>query len=1421
MKYHFLALGLLLMAEAVAAQPAALQGFAYEERPVAPSGQEWQSPELLALNKEQSQAWGFHFPTEEAARCVLPERGAYWQSLDGTWKFHWCRTPEERAKGFEAPAYDVTTWDDIEVPGCWNVQGIQKDGSLKYGVPIYVNQKVIFEHQVAVDDWRGGVMRKPRNPQWTVNEFPNEVGSYRRTFTVPADWAGRTVFINFDGVDSFFYLWVNGHYVGFSKNSRNTSSFDITRFLRKSGEQVVAVEVYRNSDGSFLEAQDMFRLPGIFRSTYLTSVPQVELADLIVRTTGISGDRATLDVQSQVRCHGDQKTQKKLEKELSQLTTEYRYYPVQLYSDKVEGEGRVYTPGAPVEGIRLWSAEQPNRYILTATLKDKKGRVLDARSTFFGIRTVEIRETPAEQDEFGLAGRYFYVNDRPVKLKGVNRHETNPWRGHAITVAQMEQEIFLMKQGNINHVRNSHYANDPRWYYLCDKYGIYLEDEANIESHEYYYGDASLSHPVEWRAAHVARNIEMVRAHVNAPSIVIWSLGNEAGPGDNFKAAYQAIKQFDTSRPVQYERNNDIVDMGSNQYPSVGWVQFAAKGGKGPKYPFHISEYAHSMGNAGGNLIDFWEAIETSNYVCGGAIWDWVDQAIAVPCQGNDELRMKNEESSFARIDDGKPYSSFRAEGAILHSSFFYGGDFGDLPNDGMFCMNGIMLPDLSPKPEYFDVKHVYQNVGVRLDSLFTVGNRYMARLLITNKNYFVPLDYVDISVVVVRDGFDVGRSTIPDDPQHGMAPIGPRATEPVTLPLTFAEDENPEAHCYDLRVEFLLRQDMPWAKKGYVQMAEQLPLWGAAEPSPIYEGYSRYNPVLSLSRDEAAGRTTVDATAGQTDDARISVVFDDQTGTIHSLAYAAPDEPAQTLIEPGCGPVVDALRAPVDNDNWYYQSWYNNGLHDLRHHVVARNAYKRPDGAVVLNYVVESRGTKGQIRGGSSGRYTIVPAGEGAPADFYFTSNIVWTVYPDGTIENQSAITGSDPKAVLPRLGFCLRLPTRFEADGSRLAYFGRGPQNNYADRKSGMFCHVYESTVRDQFVDFPKPQDMANREEVEWLSLTDATGHGLAFGALTGQMSTSVLPWSDLQLTTAAHPAELPESDHVYVHLDTKVTGLGGSSCGQGGPLEPDRVFADAHTFGFFIRPVQYVATASQHTRQAALAKLAEDLFPRMASGDLPIGITRAANGEARIIFNEFNGELVRYAVLPLDAKTPASAQLTRQGKTYGGEAIDLRKGGTVIAWHADRPDVRISRSFDKVESVPVTVLACSSEEPGENASNLVDGKPESIWHTAYGVTVTKYPHTVDFDCGEQLTVKGFTYLPRQDGSSNGNIKGYRVQLSADGKTWSDPVAEGEFPVGTSIQRVLFAQPQRARYLRLTALSAQNGLDFASGAEFNVLAE
>ena len=715
------ALALALTATATAD---VLKGFEYATAPADPDGTEWQSPERLSLNKRQPVARFFSFADVESARRVLPEHSSLWMSLNGTWKFNWVGNPGQRPMDFYKPTFDVSRWDNIEVPGSWNIQGLQNDGTQRYGTPIYVNQPVIFYHRVAVDDWKEGIMRTPPT-NWTVYRDRNEVGSYRRNFTIPADWTDKQIIIDFDGVDSFFYLWINGHYVGFSKNSRNTARFDITPYVHQ-GENIVAVEVYRSSDGSFLEAQDMFRLPGIFRTVALEAKPMTAIETLyITPDLDRSYNNGSLRVDLNLSNHTD--------KDLKGCYVEYILYANGLYSDgnvevqksqsskisikKLSAENLTTTISVPTP--KQWSAEAPWRYTLVAVFMDKKGNILDVASSYTGFRKVEIRDTPAGEDEFGKDGRYFYVNGKPVKLRGVNRHESHPAVGHALTHEMMEEDVFLMKRANINHVRDSHYPDDPYWYYLCDRYGIYLMDEANVESHEYYYGDASLSHPKEWEAAHVARNMEMVHQNYNHPSIVIWSMGNEAGPGKNFKAAYDAMKRFDKTRPVQYERNNNIADIGSSQYPSIPWVRGAVKGDYNIKYPYHINEYAHSMGNALGNFADYWEAMESSNFFMGGAIWDWVDQ------------------SMYNYTADGTRYLA-------------YGGDFGDTPNDGQFVMNGIIFGDRVPKPQYYEVKRVHQPLTATL----TAGGK---KIEVFNRNYFEPLRCT-MSMSLLIDGEPSGQ---------------------------------------------------------------------------------------------------------------------------------------------------------------------------------------------------------------------------------------------------------------------------------------------------------------------------------------------------------------------------------------------------------------------------------------------------------------------------------------------------------------------------------------------------------------------------------------------------------------------------------------------------------------------------------------
>ena len=1332
-----LTLGILFLFSLVA-KADGLPGFLYGSKE-GPDGTEWQNPEALSLNKEQPRAYLFPFANEEEALKVLPKGSSYYQNLDGIWKFHWVPSPDKRPKDFYQTDYDVSAWDDIKVPGCWNVQGLQKDGSMKYGVPIYVNQPVIFYHEVKEGDWREGVMRQPKDQRWTTCQYPNEVGSYRRTFTVPATWKGRKIYINFDGVDSFFYLWINGKYVGFSKNSRNTASFDITPYLNNKGENVVAVEVYRSSDGSFLEAQDMFRLPGIFRSTYLTSVPQVEINDLVVRTKSLQDGNAVLDIQMSIRQYG--------KKELAGLTTEYRYYPVRLYTDDIEGEGEIATSGQKLTGIKAWSAEAPYRYVLTATLKDKKGKVLDVRSTYFGFRTVEIKDTPASEDEFGLAGRYFYVNGKPVKLKGVNRHETNPTLGHAITREQMLEEVMLMKRGNINHVRLSHYSNDPYWYYLADKYGLYLEDEANIESHEYYYGKESLSHPKEWKAAHVARVMEAVRAHVNHPSIVIWSLGNEAGPGENFKAAYDAIKAFDTSRPVQYERNNNIVDMGSNQYPSVAWVQQVAKGKSNVKYPYHISEYAHSMGNSLGNLVDYWQAMESTNFFCGAAIWDWVDQAI----------------DTYTK--DGTKYMG-------------YGGDHGDWPNDGMFCMNGIMLPDLTPKPQYYEVKKVYQNVGVTLNEVKEVNGDKYASFKIFNKNYFEPItsDVYDIVAYLVCDG-----NKEEEEPILLTENIEPRKEVSYSH---IVDMDNPGE--YFLNVEFRLKKDMPWAKKGYVQMTEQLSLGDTRMPSDYNTGY--YRGVTQLKEEE--GKTVV---SGKD----FSVTFDNESGSLCGMEYKGKtllkDSPLQ----------LSAFRAPVDNDNWARNQWFQQGLYNLQHKVVGKPIIEHTEGGVVYiiyNVVSQAKGKGGvKYRDGKAGQpfeSVETPLGESEEGVISFTTTLAYSIYPDGKVDLASSIVTSNPDLALPRLGYEVKLPSQYD----QYTYYGRGPLNNYNDRKTGSFVGLYKSTVGEQFVNFPKPQSMGNREDVRWCALTDKEGDGLVFVSELDAISTSALPWSALQMTLAQHPYELPKSDGIYLHLDCKVNGMGGNSCGQGGPLKNDRVQGALHQMKLLLIPV---------TEEKEISG------PIIIRRGLPcpVAILRDKAGKVTI-----SGDPSAYS-----SEIPVYYRIDKGKATQYQEPFNFQQGGTITAWYKGGEDAPVSVTFDRIERVPVDVVYVSSEEGpgGEVAKNLVDNDPSTIWHTMYSITVPKYPHWIDFDCNETKTLKGFTYLPRQDGSPNGNIKGYKVQVSQDGKNWSDTVCEGDFENNAMEKKVLFKQPQKARYLRFTALSSQNGADFASGAEFSVIVE
>ena len=1306
----------------------------------APTGNEWQSPGALGYNKLPARALFSSFSSVDEARKVLPEFAKDYLSLNGEWSFHFSKNPDERPKDFFEKGYDDSKWDHLQVPVSWNMAGIQKDGTLKYGVPIYVNQWVIFKYNIEPGDWKKGVMREPPK-NYTTYEYRNEVGSFRRSFDIPTTWDGKEVYLNFDGVDSFFYLWINGRYVGFSKNSRNTAQFDITPYITK-GKNEVAVEVYRSSDGSFLEAQDMFRLPGIFRNVSVTATPKVHIADVKAIPSYTDG-KGTVNLNTTL--------QNLTTKNAKDLHLRWSIYKNRLFADDNElvatfedakaktvcnskGQADIRQT-LTVNNAAAWTAEEPNVYVLVGELMQGK-KVVETISFQTGFRTVEIKDTPASQDEFGLAGRYYYINGKPVKLKGVNRHDTNPLTGKVISREQMEHEIMLMKRANINHIRTSHYPNDPYFYYLCNKYGIYLESEANIESHEYFYGKASLSHVPEFQAAHVDRVMAMTHQLVNQPSIVIWSLGNEAGPGHNFVVAYDSLKAYDASRPVQYERNNDIVDMGSNQYPSIAWTRDAVKGKMGIKYPFHISEYAHSMGNAVGNLVDYWEAMESTNFFMGGAIWDWIDQ------------------SMYNYTKDGKRYLA-------------YGGDFGDTPNDGQFVMNGVIFGDETPKPQYYEVKKVYQYIGTSWKDAKT------ATLDVFNKNYYSDdLSGYAMSYSLSADGVTVKKG----DLELGSVPA--RSHKSITI-AGLNEGLNPNKE-YLLHITYRLKHDMPWAKAGYVQAEEQLPVQVAAA-RPAIAAAGKVN--MSAVKDNKI------VFSGKT----FTTTFDLTKGTIYNLQYDG-----KTIIADGCGPELNAFRAWVNNDNWAYEAWYANGLNNLQHKCTNYTTHANADGSVSVVFNVESQAPYGyRLEGGNANwknliEYKEKPFGKD---DFRFNTQVVYTIFPDGSIESESAITSNKPNLTLAKLGYTVRVPKAL----SLLNYYGRGTVDNYPDRKTGQMIGIYEQqNVEDEFVAFPKPQDTGNHQDTRWLSLTGNDGGETLYGAVfvaKDKMSFSALPWSDNTIAMANHPHELPQSEYTYLHLDMAITGLGGNSCGQGGPLLRDRVMATPHTFGYMIRPMNSVKT--------------NDLVSNAnvsLNGATPLTIVRDGEGNVTINANGAKGDIY-YRVND-----------SKKAVKYTGP-VSLRNGGTISAWTKENDWLVASQTFSRIESIPLSVVFASSQESGEgDASHLTDGNPSSYWHTMYSVTVANYPHWVDFDCGGMKTIKGFTYLPRQD-SNNGNIKKYSIQVSNDGKTWGKAVAEGEFENNRKEKTILLTTPVKARFVRLTALSEQSGQDFATGAEFKVL--
>ena len=876
---------------------------------------DWENPAVLGINKLP-----YH------ATLQLPSREKECQeivSLDGQWLFRWSRNPEERPKDFWREDYDVSQWDRITVPGNWQTQG--------YGTPIYININYPF-----VKDRPKVTTEPPRD--WTAYENRNPVGSYARFLDVTKKMLSQNLILHFGGVHSAFYVWVNGQRVGYSQNSMSPAEFDVTKYLRE-GRNKLAVEVYRWSDGSYLEDQDMWRLSGIFRSVQLWVRPLVHISDY--RVTAVpNADYSEAAVRGTVFvCN----TGRKAAKNLSLAFT-------------IDGKTMTYkvgkilpgdTIGIPVSHDisqpRLWSAEKPNLYPFSIDLG------AEHFDYHLGVKKVEV------------VGEVFKINGKNVKLRGVNRHDHHPVTGRYVDDATYEQDIRLMKQANVNFLRTSHYPDREYIYELCDRWGIYVMDEANHETHGYGYANHVMGEDLTFQRAHVDRAESLVKRDFNHPCVILWSLGNEGGVGPNIEAMYNKVRELDQTRPPFYDSDRRYSAIWDDSYLYPDDLRRNAQ--KVTDKPFMMREYAHAMGNSCGNLQEYWDVIYADSSICGAAIWDWVDQGLSGKIKGKSE-------------------------------KFLYGGDFGDKPNDGPFCINGLIAPDRKPHPHYYEVQKVYQPI-----TFIREGND----IRLVNRDQFTALDEYDISYdTLVYDGETV------------------------------------------LNVKARLKEDKPWAEKGFTVAREQFVLKPYEFPAPTVP-----------AKKVAATDITVEGNA------LTSWIVDGR----------------------------EILQAPLEPYFWKPENDNQNAAGFARRTAVWKDATD-----VTVKYTALSE------------RSILVEV------DYQPTST---------------------NKPVMPKFGMRMRLP----ADYTNIRYYGRGPWENYPDRKQSALLGIYEMPLSDYETEYIHPQDNGNRCDVRWFEIGKLR--------IDGCQPLCIRAWDygEEDLETAKHPNEIRRGRFVNLNIDLNIHGVGGT--------------------------------------------------------------------------------------------------------------------------------------------------------------------------------------------------------------------------------------------------------------------------------------
>ncbi len=1034
---------------------------------------DWENPEVIQKNRELPHCTLIPYPDPRSAKRRVASASPYYLTLNGKWKFCWAAKPADRPTEFFKKDYDAETWDDFIVPCNWELKG--------YGYPHYLNTKYPFLER---KDGKGRNGIIPPN----IPHDDNPVGSYRREFTIPTGWKGGQVFLQFGGVQSAFYVWINGEFVGFSKGSMTPAEFNITKNLYE-GVNVVAVEVYKYSDGSYLEDQDMWRLAGIFREVFLFATPPVHVRDFHAwcdfdekYEDAIFHFSANIHNYTKILAKGYQMEVTLLDLDWKVLVD--KAFLTKTVSVKPKGEENVEME-AKVTAPRKWTAETPFLYEILITFKNFQGKIVEVERCNFGFRKVEIKESQ------------FLVNGVPIHFKGVNRHEHDPDFGKTVPLKRALQDIKLMKQNNINAVRTCHYPDDPSWYDLCDRYGIYVLDEANVESHGL--RDSLPKSDPKWTAAVVARMVDMVERDKNHPCVVMWSLGNEAGMGENFHKMAAAARAIDPTRPIHYEGdyNLEVSDVFSSMYTSSNALVKAGermefKDGaynlKPEQYahkPVMLCEYATARGNSEGGLQEYWNVIEKYPNMIGAFVWDWVDQGLR------------------KTTPDGNYF-------------WAYGGDFGDVPNDGIDCCNGLVQPDRVPNPPLFEIKKIYQNVKV------TPIDLAAGKFRVTNKHRFLDLHFADITWELAEDGIIIQKGTLP------RLTTGPGGNAEILVP--FQRSEVKQGAEYFLKIIFLLADHTAWGIKGHIIAWDQFQL-------PLDISHLEQDILPTMPPIEIMDETEKVSIKGR----EFQLQIGKDTGALESFVFEGTELIAAPL-------VPNFWRAPTDIDKgWQMPMWLG-----------IWNPQEQAEGRKVLGVTTERVNeqivrviTRISLRNGDE------HSPEEDPKSEYLS---IITAYGSGDV----VIEGSfRPGSLIPRFGMQGEIPKIF----NKMTWFGRGPLESYIDRFTSAAVGRYTGTVMEQYHPYIRAQETGNKIDVRWVAWLSDAGKGLlAVGMPILHVSAWPCHMKDLEETR--HGREIPDRTTITINLDYKQMGLGADNSWSARPHEEYMLKSKEYRYRFRLR-------------------------------------------------------------------------------------------------------------------------------------------------------------------------------------------------------------------------------------------------------------